>query len=88
MDDRSEEKKIDELKNIPAGAQEVFIAAPTEDDAKNVYDLNDITSRMKVKQRQKTIEERGVLKATDLLDTQMDLRNQQMQEYKDRMRKR
>ena len=82
------QKQVDELKNIPAGAQEVFVFAPTEDDAKKVYDLNDPTSRMKVKQRQKTIKERGIVKATDLLDTQMDLRNQQMQEYKDRMRKR
>ncbi len=79
------QKQVDTLNNVPDKAQEVFVFAPTKEDAERVYDLNDTTSRMKIKQRQKFIDAKGEVEAKDLPDTQMELRNQQMREYKEKM---
>ena len=81
------QKELDTTKNIPDSAQEVFVFAPTREDANQIYDLNDATSRMKIKQRTAMIEKLGSVEAKDLPDTQMELRNQQMEEYKNKMRK-
>ena len=78
---------MDTTKNIPDKAQEVFVFAPTREDADKVYDLNDTTGRMKIKQRNDMIEKLGSVEAKDLPDTQMELRNQQMEEYKNKMHK-
>ena len=79
------QKELDTTKNIPDKAQEVFVFAPTREDADQVYDLNDATGRMKIKQRTEMIERLGSVEAKDLPDTQMELRNQQMEEYKNKM---
>ena len=42
---------------------------------------------MKIKQRNDMIEKLGSVEAKDLPDTQMELRNQQMEEYKNKMHK-
>ena len=81
------QKELDTTKNIPDSAQEVFVFAPTREDADNVYDLNDATGRMKIKQRTEMIEQLGSVEAKDLPDTQMELRNQQREEYKNKMHK-
>ena len=75
------------MQNIPDSAQEVFVFAPTREDADKVYDLNDETARMKIKQRNAMIEKLGAVEAKDLPDTRMELRNQQMEEHKNKMRK-
>jgi hypothetical protein len=81
------QKQADTMNNIPDKAQEVFMNAPTREDADRIYGLNDMTSRMKIQHRQRVIKERGSVEAKDLPDTQMELRNQQMQEYKDKMKR-
>ena len=72
---------------IPEGAQEVFLHAPTREDANRVYDLNDLDGRMTIQQRQKVIQTRGRVDAKDMPDTQMELRRQQVEEYKNKFRK-
>ena len=81
------QKTADVVNNIPDKAQEVFLFAPTREDADKVYNLNDQTTRMKIQSRQKMIEKVGEVDAHQLPDTQMELRNQQMEEYKNKMRR-
>ena len=81
------QKELDTTKNIPDSAQEVFVFAPTREDADKIYDLNDATGRMKIKQRTEMIEKLGSVEAKDLPDTKMELRNQQREEYKNKMHK-
>ena len=81
------QKQVDLMKNVPDSAQEVFVFAPTREDANKVYDLNDRDSRMKIKQRQQLIEQRVEVEAQDLPDTQLELRQQQMEEYKEKLKR-
>ena len=48
------------------------------------YDLNDLEGRMTIQQRQKMIEDKGRVEAKDLPDTQLELRRQQVEEYKNK----
>lgn len=81
------QKQVESNSKIPAGAQEVFLHAPTREDANKVYDLNDLEGRMTIQQRQKMIEDKGRVEAKDLPDTQLELRRQQVEEYKNKFRK-
>ena len=54
-------------------AQEVFITAPTKEDAENVYDLNDLTGRATIRERAHAIDQRGVVEDKHLPDVQRDL---------------
>ncbi len=80
------QKQVDTLKNIDDKAQEVFVFAPTREDANQVYDLNDTEGRMKIKQRQNFIEQHGSVEAKHLPDTRLELQRQQIDEYKSKMR--
>ena len=75
------------MKNVSDKDQEVFVFAPTREDADKVYDLNDPDARIKLRQRQNVIDQRGEVEAQDLPDTQLELRQQQMEEYKAKLRK-
>ena len=81
------QKQVDTMKNISDKAQEVFLFAPTREDADNIYNLNDEDSRRKIQQRQKFISDHGSVEAKDLPDTKLELRRQQNEEYKNKMRK-
>ena len=78
---------MEKNENIDSKAQEVFVFAPTREDADKVYDLNDLDSRMKLKQRQQFLQARKKVEAKDMPDTQIDLRRQQVEEYKSKFRK-
>ena len=81
------QKQVENVNNIPDSAQEVFLFAPTKEDAEKIYNLNDATGRQKIQQRQKMIENLGEVDAKNLPDTQMELRNQQREEYKNKMKR-
>jgi hypothetical protein len=59
--------------NWKDSAQEVFITAPTAEDAANVYDLNDMTGKMTIRERGAVIEEAGVIEDKNLPDVQRQL---------------
>ena len=80
------QKEADTMNKFSEQAQEVFIFAPTREDANKVYDLNDPTSRIKIKQRQAVIDQKGTVDAQELPDTKMELQQQAMQEFKEKMR--
>lgn len=54
-------------------AQEVFITAPTQEDAQNIYDLNDLTGKMTIKERADSIAKHGVIEDKLLPDVQRKL---------------
>lgn len=72
-DQEQNKQRIEKTGNWKDSAQEVFITAPTKEDAMNVYDLNDMTSRAKIKEREKIIATHGVVEDKDLPDVQRDL---------------
>ena len=75
------------MKGISDKAQEVFVYAPNREDADTIYDLNDVQGRMKIKQREQYIEQHGQVQAIDLPDTKLEVRQQAIQEYKDKLNK-
>ena len=85
-DKQQKQKETDTLNNIPDKAQEVFITAPTREDADKIYDMNTEDARRTIKQRSQVIEAQGQVEAKDLPDTQLELRNQQRQEYMTKMK--
>ena len=80
-------KHVDNMKGISDKAQEVFVYAPNREDADTIYDLNDVQGRMKIKQREQYIEQHGEVQAIDLPDTKLEVRQQAIQEYKDKLKK-
>ena len=88
------QKSVETINNIPDKAQEVFLTAPTREDANKIYNMNDTEARMNIKERARYIEARQdqesdtdvKVRAEAMPDTQLELRRQQIQEYKDKMR--
>ena len=80
------QKQVDKVGNVPDSAQEVFVFAPTREDADKVYDLNTQDARIKIQQRQRYIEANEEVDAKDLPDTQLELRQQQVEEYKAKLK--
>ena len=88
-DKDQKQKQVDNMKNVPDSAQEVFVFAPTRDDANKVYNLNDAEGRSKIRQREKFLDQKGddLVPAQHLPDTQLELRKQQIEEYKNKMKR-
>lgn len=80
------QKETETLNNIPDKAQEVFLSAPTREDADKIYDLNTTTSRHVIKERAAMIEAHGTIEAQHLPDTQRELFQQNRQEYLSKMK--
>jgi len=72
-DKEQKQNSAEKTGNWKDSAQEIFITAPTREDANSVYELNDMTSRMKVKERQTALEREGILEDKHLPDIQRDL---------------
>ena len=84
---QQKQKETDTLNNVPDKAQEVFVTATSREDANKIYDMNTPTARKIIKQRAETIEASdGRVEAQSLLDTQIELRNQQREEYMAKMK--
>ena len=67
------QNRAEKAGNWKDSAQEVFITAPTREDADSVYELNDLTARMTIQERQKALERGGILEDKDLPDVQRSL---------------
>lgn len=68
------EKNINTTTGIPDSAQEVFLPASTEKEAKAINDLNTIETKMIKKQRNNLIKEKGQVEDHKLPDKQLELR--------------
>lgn len=62
-------------------SEEIFIPVDSIDDAKKVYEANDIAGKIAFHQRMKQVKEEGEVKEIDLLETRQRLRMQAAQEY-------
>ena len=67
------QQRVEKAGNWKDSAQEVFITAPTKQDAQNVYDLNDMTARAKIKERTAALQKHGVLEDKELPDVKRDI---------------
>lgn len=72
--------------NWKDSAQEVFITAPTREDADQVFELNDLQGRMALRERQRSIRVAGVLEDSKLPDKQRELHTQAVEQYKNTVR--
>lgn len=68
-------------------ANEVFIVANSQEEAKNIYDLNDPTSRHIIRERENTLKRVDAIDDINLPDVQRNLVNQANQMFKDTRKK-
>lgn len=78
--DKNRANKILEGKNL-GKAQEVFLMARSNEEAQNVYNLNDNQSRHIIKEREKAISSAGSIEHAHLPDVQRDLVVQSNQQF-------
>lgn len=69
--------KNNDTTSIKPGSNEVFVMADKEG-AKRVYDMNDPTSRTRIKARQKFLQKHGDTKEQNLPDSQREIKQQLM----------
>ena len=78
--EKNRANKILEGKNL-GKAQEVFLMAKTNEEAQNIYNLNDSQSRNIIKEREKAIDHFGTIEHSKLPDVQRDLVVQSNQQF-------
>lgn len=78
--DKNRANKILEDKNL-GKAQEVFLMAKSNEEAQNIYNLNDNQSRHIIKEREKAISNAGSIEHSHLPDVQRDLMVQSNQQF-------
>ena len=69
------EKQIDNSKSRKGGRNEQFLMADAEG-AKKVYDMNDPMSRIKIRARQKMLQEKGAVQEQHMPDSQREMKQQ------------
>ena len=75
------EKQVEISGNWKDLAQEVFITAPTREDAEEVFALNDTGGRMQLRERQRAIANAGIIEDKDLPDVKRNLFTQAKEQY-------
>jgi hypothetical protein len=78
--DKNRANKLLEGKNLDK-AQEVFLMAKTNEEAQNIYNLNDNQSRNIIKEREKMISNLRSVEHSKLPDVQRDLVVQSNQQF-------
>ena len=83
-DSDQKQKETEELlgnKGAKGGSSgEMFVMAESPEEANRIRELNDLNSKMKMKQRDHAIQERGSVDEQDLPDVKMDIYNQAMRQ--------
>lgn len=78
---------LDSKKNRKGGdAGELFVVAGNKEEAKKISSLNDLNTKMKLKQRQQQINKDGSLEEQEFIDVKLDLRNQAMKQMAQRVK--
>ena len=84
--ERRNKESDDMIKNPKIkNSQEVFIPADTLEDAEKIYALNNVSERMKIKQRMEFIRQRGVVKEIDLPDVRQRLMMEAQQKFRNQI---
>ncbi len=81
---RETESLLQGVKSGGKGRQEVFVVSDRAG-AQRVYELNDASSRRIVKQTQKFVQERGMVKETELPQSQLEMRMLATEEFRKAM---
>tara|TARA_A100001201_G_scaffold18437_3_gene20859 strand:+ start:16420 stop:17475 length:1056 start_codon:yes stop_codon:yes gene_type:complete len=79
-----EKKSVD--KAIDQKGNEVFVMADTKSDANRIFDINEHNERMRLKNKQAEVKERGQVEDMELSDVKLELRKQMMEELKNSRR--
>ena len=87
-----EDRKKKDLENSVSGrhddkAGELFVMANNKQAANKVRNVNDLHSRIRMKQRESAIKERNTVEEGQLPDVQMELRSEAMKQMADRFKK-
>lgn len=80
-------KEANDLYSHNDGNGDLFIMANSQDAAKKITGLNDIHSRMKMKQRDQALQEKGKLEPHQLPDIKQELKQEAMRQMADRFKK-
>lgn len=85
-------KEIDKLMdkkgaNRHNAGGELFVMAETQQEANKIRELNDLTGKMRMRQRESAIVEKGTLHEHQLPDVQLELRNEAMRQMAERGKK-
>jgi hypothetical protein len=70
-----------------SNAGEMFVMAGSKQEANKIRGINDIDSKMRMKQRSQALSEKGKLEESKLPDVQIGLRNEAMRQMADRFKK-
>lgn len=69
------------------GKQEIFIPAETQDDAQRIHDMNDAQARFQKRQREQLIVKHGEISEQQMPDSQLLMRQQALQNMRDRSKR-
>lgn len=79
------QKELEHLTGSNTGAGELGVVVSREQ-ADKIYEMNDMNGRMKMKQRNAAVQEKGKLEEHQLPDVQLELRNEAMRQHADRLK--
>lgn len=69
-----------------SGAQEVFVMAETEEDAKRINQMNDVSANFIKRQRMGVLKNRGAVKEENMPDSKQSMAIQASKQFRDRMK--
>ncbi len=79
--EKTENRINDSIGKNHSDAKELFIPVANQEQASEIYGMNDVHSRMIIKQRENALISAGVLKEDELPDVRLDLHMQAQREY-------
>ena len=68
------------------GKGETFVVAGSREEADKIRDINGINERMKMRQRDAAVKQKGKLEEQDLPDVKLELRSEAMKQMADRFK--
>ena len=81
------QKEVDIITNHNKAGGELFIMARNNDDAQKIRDLNDLNSKIKMKQREEAVQSHGKLEEHQLPDVQIELRREAMKQMAEKFKR-
>lgn len=88
-DKERKQRQVDKMTNKVDNGKggELFVVANSAEDADQIRDLNDINARMKMRQRDNAVKQKGKLEEHQLPDVQLELKNEAMRQMADRFKR-
>lgn len=83
------QREVDSIlnqKGAKGGKGEVFVVANSREEADKIRDINGINERMKMRQREAAVNQKGRLEEQDLPDVKLELRSEAMKQMADRFK--